>query len=89
MRYVSGKNIIIGKEEVCKVFREKGTKGFLELVHFEAECFGGDAICFGKYKLTEDIKDGKKIEEIVHEGCFTVHVRKLNGQWKIISDHSS
>jgi ketosteroid isomerase-like protein len=88
IRYVSGKNVIIGKEEICKVFKEKGTKGFLELVHFEAECFGANAICFGKYKLTEDLKDGKE-KEIVHEGCFTVHVQKLNGQWKIISDHSS
>ena len=82
VRYVSGKKIIKGKENIENLFRERGAKGTLSLVHFESECVSeSDAVCFGQYRLTCD--DDK------HEGCFTVHVRKIEGSWKIISDHSS
>ncbi len=98
-RYVSGKKVINGKDNIIKMFEERGARGNLSLVHFESDCISEhDAICFGQYKLVEcavkeddrgRIKDVNTGEEHMYEGCFTVHVRKLQNTWKIISDHSS
>jgi len=88
VRYVSGKEVVVGKENISKLFEERGAKGRLCLVHFESDCVSDtDAVCFGKYQLVEN--DSEDHEEKVHEGCFTVHLRRIEGYWKILSDHSS
>ena len=87
VRYVSDKKVTIGKDNIAKLFRERGARGMLTLVHFESECVSeSDALCFGQYRLVECAGDDSKG---MHEGCFTVHVRKILGSWKIVSDHSS
>ena len=97
MRYVSGKQVTRGKHNIVKLFQTRGARGFLSVVHFELESISDlDAVCFGQYHLVEKsdsatAKSGDSLEsdENVHEGCFTVHVRKIKGSWKIVSDHSS
>eukprot|EP00979_Chaetoceros_neogracilis_P003699 scaffold656_cov271-Chaetoceros_neogracile.AAC.9 len=95
VRYVSGKKVVVGKDNVSKLFQERGASGKLSLLHFESDCVSDiDAICFGKYQLIESDggsseDDHEKEKEKIHEGCFTVHLRRMEGFWKIISDHSS
>ena len=94
VRYVSTKMVTRGKENIVKLFQERGAKGKLSLLHLESDIIGqDDAICFGQYRLVEECHvDGDNSgnqEEKVHEGCFTVHVRRIQNEWKIISDHSS
>lgn len=97
VRYVSGKQVTRGKHNIVKLFQTRGARGFLSVVHFELESISDlDAVCFGQYHLVEKsdsatAKSGDSLEsdENVHEGCFTVHVRKIKGSWKIVSDHSS
>ena len=92
VRYVSGKKVTKGKDNIVSLFQERGARGVLKLVHFESECVSAsDAVCFGQYRLVECTggDDGHDDIKETHEGCFTVHVRKINGSWKIISDHSS
>ncbi len=90
VRYVSGKKVTKGKENIANLFRDRGARGRLTLVHFETDCISDlDAVCFGQYRLVECNNDGPDDEGKTHEGCFTVHVRKIEGSWKIISDHSS
>jgi ketosteroid isomerase-like protein len=87
VRYVGGKKVVVGKENVSKLFQERGARGRLSLVHFESDCVSAtDAICFGKYRLVETISED---QEENHEGCFTIHLRRIDGSWKILSDHSS
>jgi len=89
VRYVSGKKVIVGKENVTKLFQERGARGRLSLVHFESDCVSEtDALCFGKYQLVETSSEDHQAEE-THEGCFTCHLRRIDGSWKILSDHSS
>ena len=89
-RYVSGTNVTIGKENIVQLMRERGgAKGILSIhdpstsFHIDILPNQDDAICFGQYELELPHVDSKQ------HGCFTVHVRKLEGVWKIISDHSS
>ncbi len=105
-RYVSGKKVIIGKQNIHQLLESRGgPKGELSLVSFEVEVMSdcNDALCFGQYELKLPTSDkhqeeNNNNENIIHKGCFTVHVRKISiGQeeenkdssWKIISDHST
>lgn len=87
-RYCSGSKAIRGKENIAAHYRERGTVGRLSVVEFEAQAMGGDdtlqvndGLVFGQFELV--LEDGTR-----HTGAFTVHVRKLNGLWRILSDHS-
>jgi len=88
-RYVSGKNIIRGYDEICKHFHSRGAKGKLLLKNFESNVISDcHAVCFGEYQL--DLLDGGGEQ---YEGCFTCHLQKVDigdsKGWKIVSDHSS
>lgn len=88
-RYVSGKNIIRGYDEICKHFHSRGAKGKLLLKNFESNVISDcHAVCFGEYQL--DLLDGSGEQ---YEGCFTCHLQKVDigdsKGWKIVSDHSS
>jgi ketosteroid isomerase-like protein len=84
-RYCAGSKVIRGKENIAAHYREQGTSGHLSLVDFEAGTMGdnfNDGLVFGQFVLV--LEDGTR-----HTGAFTVHVRKLNGLWRILSDHSA
>jgi ketosteroid isomerase-like protein len=86
-RYCSGSKMIRGKENIAAHYRERGTSGHLSVVYFEAQAMGGDnslndGLVFGQFELV--LEDGTR-----HTGAFTVHVRKINGLWRILSDHSA
>ncbi len=89
IRYVSGTTITIGKENIVKLMKTRGgAKGILSIhppSSFKIEVLPNhdDAICFGQYELELPNVDTKK------NGCFTIHLRKIEDAWKIISDHSS
>lgn len=92
-RYVSGKTVTRGKDNIARMFKERGARGNLSLISFESCCVSEhDAICFGQYRLIQytTVADNNEdsLEE-TQEGCFTVHVRRVQHSWKIISDHSS
>ncbi len=92
-RYVSGKKVIRGKENIVEQLKARGgPKGILSLTEFEVELMTDcrDAVCFGQYKLIDGSEN--------HAGCFTVHLRQVLREdddggdvhnWKIVSDHSS
>ena len=84
-RYCAGSKVIRGKENIAAHYRERGTSGHLSVVHFEAEAMGdsfNDGLVFGQFELV--VEDGTR-----HTGAFTVHVRKIKGLWRILSDHSA
>jgi ketosteroid isomerase-like protein len=85
-RYCAGSKVIRGKENIAAHYRERGTSGHLSVVDFEAQAMGrdnlNDGLVFGQFELV--LEDGTR-----HTGAFTVHVRKINGLWRILSDHSA
>jgi ketosteroid isomerase-like protein len=85
-RYCAGSKVIRGKEKIAAHYRERGISGYLSVMEdFEAEAMGdnfNDGLVFGQFELV--LEDWTR-----HTGAFTVHVRKLNGLWRILSDHSA
>jgi ketosteroid isomerase-like protein len=86
-RYCAGSKVIRGKEKIASHYREHGASGHLSVVEFEAQAMGDagnvcDGLVFGQFELVKE--DGTR-----HTGAFTVHVRKINGLWRILSDHSA
>jgi ketosteroid isomerase-like protein len=84
-RYCAGSKVIRGKENIAAHYRERGTSGHLSVVQFEAEAMGDnldDGLVFGQFELVME-------DETRHAGAFTVHVRKIKGLWRILSDHSA
>ena len=89
-RYVSGKKVTIGKQNIRDLLKSRGgPKGILKVVSLDVGVMNdcNDAICFGQYELklpssksdndtkNSDINTSDCYE--IHTGCFTVHVRKL------------
>lgn len=84
-RYVSGKTIIRGHENIVAHFQKRGAKGKLSLVGKEIDFMSQtDAHIFGEYVV--DIDDGSGA---VVKGCFTIYLQKVGDRWKIVHDHSS
>ena len=86
VRYASGSQVIHGFAAITQRFHEAyedptamGRLGFsgLEIA------WGGenDAVVFGRWKIE------RETEEL--EGLFTVHLRQLDDDWVIVSDHTS
>jgi len=87
-RYVSGSDVLLGKERIKELVHSRGPQGILSLDTLQIDVITEqNAICFGQYILQLNNTQDKNME--YHKGCFTVHLRKLNDQWKIVSDHSS
>jgi hypothetical protein len=89
-RVCGGSKVIRGKEKSAAHYREQGgASGQLSVVEFEAQGIGGieglnvnDGLVFGQFELV--LEDGTR-----HTGAFTVHVQKIDGLWRILSDHSA
>jgi len=83
-RYCSGSKVVRGKAAIANLYRQRGASGQLTVVEFEAQAVGAlDGIVFGQFELVTD-DDGA-----TYTGAFTVHVQKINGAWRIMSDHSA
>jgi ketosteroid isomerase-like protein len=82
-RYCAGSKVLRGKENIAAHYRERGVSGHLTVVDFEGQAMGeSDGLVFGQFELV--LEDATR-----HTGAFTVHVRKINGLWRILSDHSA
>ena len=82
-RYVSGKTILIGRENIVSHFQNRGAVGTLFLAKKEIDFVSEtNAQMFGEYVVKLD--DGTEAK-----GCFTVYLQKIEEGWKIVYDHSS
>jgi uncharacterized protein (TIGR02246 family) len=92
-RYVSGSQILLGKTNISRHFhlQQKDTStssvtAKLSLKALEVELLGAeDALAFGQFQLLNK----KEEERVITSGVFTVHLRRIDGAWKIQFDHSS
>jgi len=86
VRWVSEGTVRYGFESIaaaCKVrFDTPDNMGKLEVANLEIQNLGEtDALVFGAWTQTTDVAR--------RHGVFTVHVKKIDGRWLIVSDHSS
>ena len=86
VRWVSEGTVQYGFESIAAAFQARfGSPehmGTLEVADLEIELLGeNDALVFGAWR--------QKTPAARHHGVFTVHVKKINGEWLIVSDHSS
>lgn len=86
LRFASGGKVNRGYQATLDGYLtrypDKATMGTLSFTDLEIQAMSAtDALVFGRWELqrAED-KPG---------GLFTLHMRKINGEWKIMSDHTS
>jgi ketosteroid isomerase-like protein len=85
-RWASGATVVRGKKAIAAAFRSRFPTpqhmGKIEVTDLEIEVLTGtDALVFGHLVHT--------VGDAVRKGVFTVHVRKVGGDWFVISDHFS
>ena len=85
-RYVSNGRVIQGKTAIVETFKSLYTSpamlGTFSVIHLELKYLSDhDALLFGLFEHT--------LGDISREGAFTVHVRNFEGEWLIVSDHTS
>jgi len=86
VRWISGGTVRYGFEGIASAYRTRFSTpddmGKLEVANLEIQNLGDvDALVFGAWTQTTDAAR--------HHGVFTVHVKKIEGRWLIVSDHSS
>jgi uncharacterized protein (TIGR02246 family) len=86
LRWVSEGTVWYGFEAIASAFKGRfgapGDMGRLEVANLEIQLLGErDALVFGVWTQTTDAAG--------RHGVFTVHVKKIDGRWLIVSDHSS
>ncbi len=86
VRWVSGGSVQRGFEAIASAFKERfgspDSMGRLEVADLEVQLLGeNDALAFGAWTQTTRTAG--------HRGVFTVHLKKIDGEWLIVSDHSS
>ena len=86
VRFASGSDVIYGFAAIEKRFHEAypdpAAMGRLEFSGLEiARPSDTAAVVFGRWQIARDVGE--------LEGLFTVHLRRLDGQWVIVSDHTS
>ena len=86
VRWVSEGIVRYRFEEIaaaCKArFDSPDNMGRLEVANLEIQLLGeSDALVFGAW--TQTTRTAR------HHGVFTVHLKKIEGEWLIVSDHSS
>ena len=86
VRWVSEGIVRYGFEAIaaaCKArFDLPDNMGSLEVANLEIQLLGeSDALVFGGWKQTT--------RTARHHGVFTVHLKKMDDEWQIVSDHSS
>ena len=86
VRWVSEGKVSHGFEAIASAFKARFNSpenmGKLEVADLEIQLLGGsDALAFGAWIQTT--RTGRR------NGVFTVHMKKIAGEWLIVSDHSS
>ena len=86
VRWVSEGTVQYGFEAIAAAFNARfnslDNMGNLEVANLEIELLGeNDALVFGAWIQTTLAAR--------HHGVFTVHVKRMDGEWLIVSDHSS
>lgn len=86
VRWVSEGIVRYGFETIaaaCKArFDSPDSMGGLKVANLEIQLLGeSDALVFGDWAQTT--------RTARHHGIFTVHLKKIEGEWLIVSDHSS
>jgi ketosteroid isomerase-like protein len=86
LRFASGGSINAGwdvtKARYKKRYPDRGAMGRLAFSDLDVQILSpGHALVFGRWTLTR--------EADAPGGLFTLHWRKIDGQWKIVSDHTS
>ena len=86
VRWVSEGKVSYGFEAIasaCKSrFDTPENMGKLAVADLEIQLLGErDALVFGSWTQTTRAAS--------HNGVFTVHLKKIDGEWLIVSDHSS
>lgn len=86
VRWVSEGTVQYGFESIAAAFKTRfgspESMGHLEVADLEIELLGEkDALVFGDWIQTTPAAR--------HQGVFTVHVKKIDDEWLIVSDHSS
>lgn len=70
-------------ERYRKNYQSEGKEmGKLQFLDLDIQSFGRGAVVRGRYELT--LSDGKK-----PTGLFTLFLRKVKREWKIVHDHTS
>jgi len=86
LRFASGGKVNRGYEATLNGYLtrypDKAAMGQLSFTDLETQMMSAtDALVFGRWELLRDTdKPG---------GLFTLHMRKIDGAWKIMSDHTS
>ncbi len=86
LRFASGGGVNRGwqvtKERYLSRYPDKAAMGTLSFTDLEIEILGNkDALVFGRWSLNR--------EDDRPNGLFTLHMRRNNGVWNIMSDHTS
>lgn len=86
VRWVSEGTVRYGFEVIAAAYKARfdssDNMGKLEVANLEIQLLGeSDALVFGAWKQATPTAR--------HHGVFTVHVKKIDGEWLIVSDHSS
>ena len=86
VRWVSEGIVRYGFEVIAAAFKVRfdalDNMGRLEVSNLEVELLGkSDALVFGVWTQT--------MHTARRHGVFTVHSKKIDGEWLIVSDHSS
>ncbi|MBB35561.1 MAG: DUF4440 domain-containing protein [Hirschia sp.] len=87
LRFASGDTVVYGWDETLarykKRYSNRALMGLLDTQIIALEIYSpDDASVFGKWKLT-------RAEEGDIGGLFTLQFRRIDGHWRIISDHTS
>ncbi|MGB1285172.1 MAG: YybH family protein [Aggregatilineales bacterium] len=85
-RYVSGSTVTMGKTAIAASYRERFTSpavfGQVAFSHFEVtEITNSDALVFGLVDY--------QIDDITRIIAMTAYLRKIDGVWYIVAEHSA
>lgn len=86
LRFASGGNINRGWQATSDGYRtrypDRSAMGTLSFTELEVDVLSlNDALVFGRWKLTR--------ENDMPGGLFTLHMKRVEGDWIIVSDHTS
>ena len=84
--WISGGTLTRGSQAITAAYKARfptpQQMGMLTVTDLAIEVLTDlDAVVFGYWKLT--------VEDTTRKGVFTVQVRKIEGNWLFVSDHSS
>jgi len=86
LRFASGGRISTGWNETIAGYKNrypnKAAMGNLAFTDLDVDIVSEtDALVFGRWRLTR--------EDDSPNGLFTLHLKKMSDDWKIVSDHTS